>query len=271
MRVRAWHTPVVPPEHPEPAAARADQLATASGGLPAMVRRTLRRAKYFAGDRPWLLPLNLRFTPEGTDRAIDDRTEIVIEGFPRSGNTFAVFAFVDAQPGDARVASHIHHLAPLRIAIRRGLPLLVVCREPVDCLASYLVAGPHARPAGVIAEYIHHHRGVWDLRSGMVLATFDQVTNDLGSVIDRVNARFGTDFVRFEHDPASVQRVFRRIDDYHATVHRGKEARRIVPTPREGRHDEAELYARALTDPLLADALAEANDVYRRLAGEAES
>lgn len=236
-----------------------------------MVRRGLRRAKYFAGDRPLLLPLNLRFTPEGTDRAIGDGTEIVIEGFPRSGNTFAVFAFVDAQPGDVRVASHIHHLAPLRIAMKRRLPLLVVCREPVDCLSSYLVAGPHARPAGVLREYVHHHRGVWNLRSGMVLATFDQVTNDLGSVIDRVNARYGTDFARFEHEPEAVERVFGRIDEYHASVHRGKEARRIVPTPREGRHDEAELYARALTDPRLSAALAEANEIYSRLAAEAEA
>jgi hypothetical protein len=236
-----------------------------------MIRRGLRRAKYFAGDRPRLLPLNLRFTPEGTDRAIGDETEIVIEGFPRSGNTFAVFAFVDAQEGDVRVASHIHHLAPLRIAISRGLPLLVVCREPVDCLSSYLVAGPHARPGGVLREYIHHHSGVWDLRSGMVLATFDQVTNDLGSVIDRVNARFGTDFARFEHDPEAVERVFRRIDAYHASVHRGKEARRIVPTPREGRHDEAERYARALTDPTLSKKLAEANELYSRLAAESEA
>ena len=50
-------------------------------------RRVMRIGKYAAGHNAVTLPLLLRATPEGTARAITDETALVVEGFPRSGNT----------------------------------------------------------------------------------------------------------------------------------------------------------------------------------------
>src|SRR5436853_2842515 len=61
------------------------------------VRRNLRRARELLGDDPVFLPLVLRATPTGTVRRLTDATQLVIEGMPRSGNTFAFFAIMHAE------------------------------------------------------------------------------------------------------------------------------------------------------------------------------
>lgn len=232
-------------------------------------RRALRRGKYFTGDRPWLLPLHMRLTPEGTSRAINDATDIVIEGFPRSGNTFAVFAFRQSQLAATNVASHIHHLAPLHVARRRELPLLIVARDPLPCLASYLVAAPHGRPAGVLREYIHHHTGVLGFQRDAVFATFDQVTEDFSAVIDRVNARFGTAFDGFDHSAENEAVVFEAIESYHSDVHARKDPSRVVPRPDADRRAEAAQWRSLLTDPRHESLLAEAREIYATFASAA--
>lgn len=236
-----------------------------------LARRLLRRGKYYTGDRPWLLPINIRLTPEGSSRAITNETDLIIEGFPRSGNTFAVFAFRQAQGPDVSVASHIHHLAPLKIGITRGIPVLAVVRSPMDCLASYLIAGPHARPKGVLKEYIHHHRGVLALADRLVVATFEQVTTNLSGVITRINTRYDTAFAPFEHSTENEEEVFAAIAQYHGAVHREKEAARVVPTPTEDRKAEAALWRAQLMAPELSDLRQLANTLYEQLDAVAQS
>src|SRR5438270_96173 len=53
-------------------------------------RLSLRRCRELVGDNPVFLPLVLACTPEGRSRAITaGKTDVVVEGFPRCGNTFA--------------------------------------------------------------------------------------------------------------------------------------------------------------------------------------
>ena len=46
---------------------------------------------------------------------------IVVDGFPRSGNTFAVCAFMSANPNAAHVARHIHLPVQFALAERYGV------------------------------------------------------------------------------------------------------------------------------------------------------
>jgi len=82
-------------------------------------------ARVVAGRFPWaaerfVLPAGSRITGE---------TEVVIDGFPRSGNTFAVVAFRQAQSRRVSVAHHGHVPALAIEAHRRGVPALVLIRE----------------------------------------------------------------------------------------------------------------------------------------------
>ena len=73
----------------------------------------MERTRLYAGKHP--LFFFGAYSPRRKYRGllVDGGTQMVIEGFPRSGNTFAVFAFRHAQRRDIRVAHHLH--APAQV------------------------------------------------------------------------------------------------------------------------------------------------------------
>ena len=66
------------------------------------------------------------------------RTDIVIEGFPRSGNTFFV-RLVMALHQDLRVGSHFHSISSLKFCVDRKIPCVVLIREPIESLSSLII------------------------------------------------------------------------------------------------------------------------------------
>jgi len=150
-------------------------------------------------------------------RTVKD-TEIVIEGFPRSGNTFSVHAFGLAQGRPVKVAHHLHAPAQIMIAVRLGIPAILLVRDPEGAVLSRAAARvtrakpAHPRVGRVLSSYTRFYESVLHLREDVVVAVFDDVIRDFGTVIDRVNARYGTTFQRFEHTQQNVQRVFELID-----------------------------------------------------------
>jgi hypothetical protein len=140
-------------------------------------------------------------------------TEIVIEGFPRAGNTFAVFAFQSAQPRPVRVAHHLHAPAQVAAAVARGLPVLLLIRPPQDAIVSSVLWWPHVTPADALAAYARFYERLLPVRDACVIGPFEEVTADMGAVIDRVNRRYGRDFARFEHTPENVERCYRLIEE----------------------------------------------------------
>lgn len=226
-------------------------------------RRALREARKVLGDDPVFLPIVLRATPLGTSRRLTDETQLVIEGFPRSGNTFAFFAIKHAERLAGRevaVASHVHTPSQVRAAVNQRYPTLVVIRRPIDVITSLLIAAPHVGFATAIREYTHHHRTLLPLRDRFVIGTFDQVTTDFGAVTARVNERFGTDFACFEPTEENNEAVFAAIEENHRVLHGGSE--NVVPRPSAARRAEKEWLLEQLTAPRYEGLLAEADEVF---------
>ncbi len=162
-------------------------------------------------------------------------TELVIEGFPRTGTSFTVAAFAMAQPEPVPVACHVHASAQVVAAVRDGVPALVVVRAPEDTVLSFVIRNPHISVAQAIRGYVRFYGPLASMRDLFVTATFDQVTADMGEVTRRVNERFGTRFALFEHAEANVQRVFAEIEgDYTARL-TGEALERAVARPSEYR------------------------------------
>jgi hypothetical protein len=162
---------------------------------------------------------------------VDDRTEIVIEGFPRSGTSFAVAAFRRAQGHPIEIACHVHAPAQIVEGARRRLPTLLIVREPEATCVSFAIRNPDLSMRQAVRAYVRFHEPLVSLRDRIVVARFEDVTSDLGGVIDRVNARFGTSFARFEHTPGSVDAVFAEIDEDYQRRLTGESFERAVARP----------------------------------------
>jgi hypothetical protein len=159
----------------------------------------------------------------GVTTVVDARTTIVIDGAPGSANSFAREAFLFANP-DAIVASHIHSAAHVIEGLRLGTPTVLTIREPVDAISSYLARGYSAEITDALRAYERLHRRVSPALDRLVIAPFDRVTQAFGTVVDEVNARFGTHFVPFLDDDAvardavidTLERYTREIAGGHA-------------------------------------------------------
>src|ERR687889_719746 len=143
-------------------------------------------------------------------RAVTPDTQLVIEGFPRSGNSFARRAFVLAQnesPGKIRIAHNMHVPAQVVRAARWQIPTLVVIRRPRDAVLSFAVWGPISVDQA-LRYYISFYETVEKYRDAYVLGLFEEVTEDFGQVIRRMNDKFGTTFSLFHHDERNVSKLF---------------------------------------------------------------
>jgi hypothetical protein len=157
--------------------------------------------------------LRIRGAAEGFLAPIDDRTELVVDGYPRSGNTFVVAAIHMAQePGDLRIAHHTHMPAQLLRAVRLGLPAVALIRDPEESVLSLVVRKTQLTAGSALRGWVRFYRPVVPVRDRIVVASFEEAVADVGAIVRRVNDRFGTTFREFEHTREHVRSVQERIE-----------------------------------------------------------
>lgn len=160
-------------------------------------------------------------------------SDLLIEGFPRSANSFCVWAFRLANPG-LRLSSHMHAAAHVLWAVRYRVPALVLLREPESAVLSLLVMRPHLDPRQLLLDYTSFYQSLEAYRGDIVLAKFETVIDNFDSVVAAVNARFGTAFNPLG-TPDDVERVIEIINEDNRKRYGGEISPRIVPRPHPDR------------------------------------
>jgi hypothetical protein len=198
-------------------------------------------------------------------------TELVIEGFPRSGTSFAVAAFRMAQRRPVEIACHVHAPAQIFAGVRHGLPVLAVVREPMDTVLSFVIRNPHVSIQQALRGYVRFYEPIARVRSGFAVGLFRDVTGDFGAVTAELNARFGTSFACFEHTDQSVAECFEQIDDDYRRRVDGMDFERSVARPSEHRRSLKRRLVSAYDDPVLAGLRNRAGKAFEVLAGNARA
>lgn len=225
-------------------------------------RWLLRQGKSALGREPAFLPLYLRLTPLGTSRRITESTDLVVEGFPRSGNTFTSFAIDDASGHELTIASHVHQPSQIKLALSRGVPTVFVVRDPLSALASYLVYDRRFSPSDVINEYCSYHRQLVPYAERLLVCEFEEVTSQMPSVIERINQRFSLQIPPFDDDPLNVKQVMARIEMRHRLIHPSLDPAQSAATPHLDRRNVNEQMREALLDPNNAAQMQTAQELY---------
>lgn len=164
---------------------------------------------------------------------ISDRTDLVVEGYPRSGNTFAVTAMQFAQEHPLNIARHTHAPAQVIEAARRGLPTLLLVRDPRDACLSLIIREPDISLTFALRRYVRFYSRIAPFWRQYVVASFAQVTDDFSLVTQRLNVRFGVHLAPFAHTPENCARVFGIVEEMSRQMLGGvlKETRVARPSP----------------------------------------
>lgn len=172
----------------------------------------LYRLRRVAARRPnTYFPL-LRIRRRRLPLAVRRESDLCIEGFPRSANTYAVATFEHANPSLTHVARHLHAPAQLKRAVSYGVPTVLLVRHPIDAVASLLVRGHPGRVDDLFLDYIELAETGVELHGSLVVVGFEEMTSDPGVLADRLNERFGTGFERYEPSPDADAQVRVQID-----------------------------------------------------------
>lgn len=211
---------------------------------------------------PRLYTYNLR-KRQPRRRVVTAETEFVIVGYPACANTFARVAFLHANPG-VTVASHAHSWTQVAEAKRRGLPALILVREPIAAVSSMLVRfGENTSVKRELKAFAHLYRRTVPYLDDAIVADFGEVTSRFGDVIQRFNQRFATSFTPFAHDdPNATAAVFAAIDAFDRTQFGDATRTRTARPSRE--KDEEKARIRPLLDtPEVRPLLEECDQLYR--------
>jgi hypothetical protein len=182
--------------------------------LPTLGHRARREVRTIVGRWP---SVARRFrTGEFPTRA----TEVCIEGFLRSGNTFMVIAFQQAQPRVVSIAHHVHAAGAVIAAVNMGTPTIVLIRPPEDSVLSYVVRWPELTVGHALRAYIRFYAPLVPYRDQFVVGRFEEVTSDLGGVIRRLNDRFSTKFEPFVPTEENLRAVLEELDRWDANTYR---------------------------------------------------
>jgi hypothetical protein len=165
----------------------------------------------YAGKHPAAFYGLYRLARKDQGRVVTPETQLVIEGFPRSANSFARVAFNRAQNERVRIANGLHVPAQVIRASRWRIPTLVLIRKPKDAVLSFAIRDPISLDQA-LRYYLSFYETVEAYREAYVLGLFEEVTEDFGPVIQRLNDRFETTFSLFRHDEHNVESVLTRIE-----------------------------------------------------------
>jgi hypothetical protein len=148
----------------------------------------------FITSTEWLYFALKRWDERVNKLKISKDGDILIEGFPRSANTFGVVAVRHMQDREIKIGHHLHTIAHLKRAIRLHKPVLLLIREPEGTVSSMSMRFKLDDVEALLFRYIRFYEQSLDLAEHMVVAEFRDFTGDVATHIQRVNDRFKTSF-----------------------------------------------------------------------------
>lgn len=198
---------------------------------------------------------------------VNASTDVVVEGYPGSANSFVRAALLAADP-QLQIASHLHTVSHVRRAVALKRPTLVLVREPADAVTSHAVRFLGGDVRFGLREYLRFHRGLERVREGALLVTFAEATQDLAGVMRRVNDYFDSRLPAVDtDDPAIRSSIDRQLAEAGEDAF-GAGREDIWEINNDERAERAAAVSRELHSPALWPMLQRAEEQYRRLVAQ---
>lgn len=165
----------------------------------------------------------------GNRQLLGKDTDLVVEGFPRSANSFAEAAFLYSQSRKGiHIATHSHAAAQVLLATERQVPTVLLIRHPDEAIASMKAMSQSLTLKQLYRDYITFYGALRKCRNRLVVAEFSHILHNFDAVVRAVNEKFsiglevptlGPDFdagVERQRDRVSRARVG-RVPNYSST------------------------------------------------------
>jgi hypothetical protein len=211
----------------------------------------------------------LNHRPAYAEHHLIESADIVIEGFPRSANTYALQAMRVASRDELEVRGHTHCYVTVLNAVKAHKPCIVLVREPAMAVASLVKTSKAPRAISAARNYCRFYERLETVLGDVVIADFETVTLDFGRVVDQVNQRFGTNFPIYERTEENELEVVGRLNEIARRVNKGQLNEADVARPSAIRAPSSEVQAG--WDHRVWTELGRARELYSRIVARAQT
>lgn len=111
-------------------------------------------------------------------RAVNEDSELCLEGFPRSGNSL-LESLIRLNSPSLKIAHHTHSIGQIKRAISLDVPTFVVIRDPVDACSSLVVHDPKSFSLETaLNEYEDFYTRVLELMPRISIVHYSKLASD---------------------------------------------------------------------------------------------
>jgi hypothetical protein len=153
------------------------------------------------------------------DWVVGKTTGVVIDGFPRSANSYFLSAFQLIQERPFNIATHVHAPAQIIRACSLRIPTFVMIRNPADACKSLKALECQCNPkkmsrylriplARYLEDYCSFYSTILFCRDQFTLVHFDEVIRSVAAPIMRMNQGFGTAYIARDLTDEEKAKVF---------------------------------------------------------------
>lgn len=139
------------------------------------------------------------------ESVVNKQTDLVIDGFQGSANSFATVAFKNMQEKSVRLAHHLHSPSQIIKAVKNDVPVLLTVREPEAAILSLTGRWDYISVTQALKSYIGFYDKLLPYTDRLVVSTFKQTTQELDEVIERINNKYDTQF-----DSVNIENVSKK-------------------------------------------------------------
>lgn len=193
--------------------------------------RLCRNLQYFAlriCGNSWFLYRLLRRLEVFEELIVNADSQICIDGFPRSANTFLTLFLAHWNP-DVKAAHHVHLPLQIRMAAKYQVPTIVVIRHPLDAVMSLMTREKFLYPWLAILSYTLFYRKIDRYRASFIVADFSTCISEPDKIVELVNMKFKKSFKNGKLTEELQGQLFSRIDQVNQ-LHSGDETTTSRPS-----------------------------------------
>lgn len=202
-------------------------------------------------------------------QSVSSKTDIVLEAYPRSANTYVVAAVKYLSNEKLVIAHHKHSSAQFKMAYAHNCAAVLVLRNPMDSISSLAVRRPNISLSSLIREYVNFHRDFVEVveagYSKYRVLSFEGVVNDK-NIFKDIFSMMGRSYDKekltssdFSHSVLNLVEDMERVDS-GGTVRESHVAR-----PSNGRSVASTQVKALLKSDRYLKLMSDANDIYSRL------
>lgn len=132
---------------------------------------------------------------------VNDKTELIVDGFQGSGNSFLAHKIGDAQTTPIRFAHHLHSPNKIAKGVRLGVPTIVTIREPKASVVSLIRRWGYIDIKTGLWAWYRFYSALLPIREDIVVSPFKITTESPKEAVALINRKFQTNFAKPQITP----------------------------------------------------------------------